>query len=260
MAGHTVHARFVPYERRFRYRLLLIDLDIDRLEEAGRASPLFAIDRPALFSFRTRDHGSKRTGLLRPWAEAMFDDAGLDLEGGPIRLLTFPRHAFYKFAPISVWRGYGPDGVPRGVIYEVNNTFGERHCYVAPIEAEQAGRARHSADKRFHVSPFFGVDGRYAFTLRAGDPDRFSLIVETRTGEGRSHIATMQADARPATTAAFLGAAIRQPLSTVGVTAAIHWEALWIWRRGARYHRKPAPPTTHATIAEPGSSELVYRK
>jgi len=260
MRGRTVHARFTPYERRFAYRLFLIDLDIDRLEEAGRASPLLAIDRPGLFSFRTADHGALETGPLRPWAEARFAEAGIDLAGGPVRLLTFPRHAFYKFAPISVWRGFGPDGAVRGVIYEVNNTFGERHSYVAAIQPGEEARARHDADKVFHVSPFFSVDGRYAFTLRAGDLRRFSLMVETRVDGARTHLASLQATAQPATSANLLAAAIRQPLSTLGVTAAIHWEALWIWRRGARYHAKPAPPEDKASVAHPHASNLIYEE
>ncbi|MEM7766281.1 MAG: DUF1365 domain-containing protein [Pseudomonadota bacterium] len=260
MTGHTIHARFTPNERRFRYRLLLVDLDIDRLEEAAGTSTLFSIDRPNLFSFKRRDHGDQTDTTLRPWAEKRFADAGVDLEGGPVRLLSFPRHAFYKFAPISVWRGFGPDGMPRGVIYEVRNTFGERHNYVAPIGPSETSTARHDADKRFHVSPFFAVDGRYGFTLRAANPDKFSLMVETRIDEARSHIATMQATARPATTPEFARAAITRPLSSLAVSAAIHWQALWIWRRGGRYHRKPQVPETPATIASPKPNNLVYEK
>ncbi len=256
MTGRTVHTRFVPYERRFAYGLCLIDIDIDRLGEASRTSPLFAVDRPALFAFRTADHGAKERGPLRPWAETTFAAAGIALDGGPVRLLTFPRHAFFKFAPISVWRGHGPDGRLRGVIYEVNNTFGERHCYVADIAGTNTARARHQADKSFHVSPFFGVDGRYRFTLRAGDPDRFSLLVETHHDGARTHLATMQARAQPATSARLVRAAIGQPLASLGVLAAIHWEALWIWRRGARYHSKPAPPLSATTIAEPAHQDL----
>ncbi|MEM0985285.1 MAG: DUF1365 domain-containing protein [Pseudomonadota bacterium] len=260
MVGHTTHARYVPFERRFKYSLLLIDLDIDRLDIASKASALFGVDAPGLFSFRSRDHGAKATGPLRPWADQMFADAGIDLGGGPIRLLSFPRHTFYKFAPISVWRGFGPDGTPRGVIYEVHNTFGERHCYVAPLGEDTRAFDRHDAPKDFHVSPFFGVDGRYGFTLRTGDPNRFSLVVETRVDGARTHTATMHGFARPASTANFARAAIQQPLSTLGVTAAIHWEALWIWRRGARYHSKPKPPSALATVAEPHKPPLVYEK
>ena len=125
--GHTTHQRSVPFTHRFKYSLSLIELDVDRLDDAARQSSLFSIDKPHLFSFRRRDHGERKDKDLRQWAERHFIEAGIDLEGGAVRLLTFPRHLFYKFAPISLWMGYGPDGELRGILYEVNNTFGETH-------------------------------------------------------------------------------------------------------------------------------------
>ncbi|MEO0981765.1 MAG: DUF1365 domain-containing protein [Pseudomonadota bacterium] len=243
--GRTVHARFTPFEQRFSYRLFLIDIDIDRLEAANRQSALFSVDRPNLFSFRRKDHGPKDGSTLRPWATDMFGQADIDLNGGPIRLTTFPRHLFYKFAPISLWFGYGPDGALRGLIYEVNNTFGETHCYVATIGAKDSC---HEAKKRFHVSPFFDVSGRYRFTLREPHT-RLSLVVDTLHDADRTHTATMTGRAIPATDAAFARASLARPLSTLGVTAGIHWEALKIWRKGAKYRSKPAAPIIGHTIA-----------
>ena len=103
--GHTLHQRSVPFEHRFKYGLALIDVDIDRLDAAHDQSVLFSIDRSNLFSFNRKDHGERKAGDLRPWAEAEFAKAGIDLNGGTIRLVTFPRHVFYKFAPISLWLG-----------------------------------------------------------------------------------------------------------------------------------------------------------
>lgn len=93
--GKTVHHRYAPFQRRFAYDIALIDLDIDRLAEAGAQSWLFAVGRPGVFSFRPEDHGPKAKGAaLRPWAEDMFRKAGVDLAGGAVRLVTFPRHFF----------------------------------------------------------------------------------------------------------------------------------------------------------------------
>ena len=123
--GRTTHVRYTPFERRFDYRIFMIDIDIDRLEEAAKSSVFFSVGTPNLFSFKQKDHGAKDGSALRPWAEAEFSKAGVSLDGGHIRLVTFPRGLFYKFAPLSIWFGHGPDRELRGVIYEVNNTFGE---------------------------------------------------------------------------------------------------------------------------------------
>lgn len=250
-SGQTLHKRFFPFERAFRYKLALIDLDIDRLGEAGRSSPLFAVNKPGLFSFYEMDHGEPgQTGGLRAWAEGLFAKADVRLAGGPIRLVTFPRHFFYKFAPISLWYGYTVDGILRGIIYEVRNTFGERHCYVAAVDS---ARAVHAAEKSFHVSPFFDVSGQYRFTLRT-PAETLDVVVENINSGQRTHLANIKARILGATSGNFMALALRNPLSTLGVTFAIHWQALLLWIRGARYHSRPALPELPATVAHSSNS------
>lgn len=245
-SGQTLHKRFVPFERQFRYALVLIDVDIDRLEEAGRMSRLFAVNRSGLFSFHEVDHGGpERSSSLRNWAEELFATAGVILHGGMIRLVTFPRHFFYKFAPLSLWYGFGPGGDLQGIIYEVRNTFGERHCYVARADGE---RSVHFADKSFHVSPFFDVSGQYRFTLREPGPT-LDVIVENIKDGSRTHLANIKARMLPATTSNFLTLALKNPMSTLGVSFGIHWQALLLWAKGARYFSKPAKPERPATVA-----------
>lgn len=245
-SGQTLHKRFFPFERAFRYQLALIDVDIDRLAEAGRMSRLFTVNTPGLFSFHEKDHGGDgRKGSLRSWAEDMFQTAGVALHNGSIRLVTFPRHFFYKFAPLSLWYGHGPDGALKGIIYEVRNTFGERHCYVAAVEG---ARSVHSADKNFHVSPFFDVSGQYRFTLRQ-PAETLDVVVENIKDGATTHLANIKARKLDATSVHFMQLALRNPLSTLGVTFAIHWQALLLWMRGAKYHSRPALSADSSTVA-----------
>lgn len=246
LKGHTTHQRSIPFTHRFKYGLRLIDVDIDRLDEAAKASPVFSVERPNLFSFRRRDHGAREDAPLRLWAETQFATAGIDLDGGEIRLITYPRHLFYKFAPISLWLGHGPDGALRGILYEVNNTFGETHTYVATTP--DAPHSRHDTDKVFHVSPFFDVSGRYEFTLR-DDENKLSLIVATQTPNGQQHMATIMARKQPMTTASLVWIMFTKPLNTLAVTLAIHWQALRLWMKGARYHSKPKQAEPRITLA-----------
>lgn len=245
-SGQTLHKRFFPFEREFRYQLVLIDVDIDRLEEAGRMSRLFAVNRQALFSFYEADHGGpERSGNLRSWAVDLFETAGVKLQTGMIRLVTFPRHFFYKFAPLSLWYGYDLNGTLKGIIYEVRNTFGERHCYVAAAHGE---RSVHYADKNFHVSPFFDVSGQYRFTLREPGSS-LDVVVENMKDGTRTHLANIKARILDATNSNFLKLALKNPMSTIGVTVGIHWQALLLWMRGAKYFSKPEKPKRMATVA-----------
>lgn len=249
--GQTTHVRFKPFERRFSYRICLIDIDIDRLSDAKKQSRFFSIGRPNLFSFRSSDHGARKKEDLRPWAEAEFAKANVDLSGGTIRLVTFPRGIFYKFAPISLWFGFNPNGHLKGIIYEVNNTFGESHCYVASINNS---RTQHRCEKRFHVSPFWDVTGDYRFTLRPLG-ETLGVVVDNLVEGERLHMANIKAKAVPASSWEILKTAIGRPFSALAVTIGIHWQALHLWRRGAGYRSKPKPAELRTTIAKTISPE-----
>lgn len=249
--ARTVHIRFAPFERRFSYRVSQIFLDIDRIGDELRGNPLIAYNRPGLFAFYDRDHGDRSGAPLRPWAERLFAGAGVDLEGGAIRLLCFPRVLGYVFNPISLAFGYGPRGDLRGVIYEVNNTFGETHAYVA--RAGAPGDERHVSSKALYVSPFFDVTGAYRFTLHAPG-EALSLTIENIVEGARTHLATLRGRRRDLTPAALAGLFVSLPLMTLKVIAAIHWEALFLWLRGAGYRRKPDPPSRVFSLARPEQS------
>ncbi len=237
--GRTMHARLQPFAHRFRYRTASVLMDVDRLAEASRQSRLFSINRFNLFSFYERDVGGRRNEPLRPWAEAALEKAGVNLDGGPIRLLCFPRVLGYVFNPLSVWFGHGPQGDLRGVIYDVHNTFGDAHAYAA--SAQNTAVERQATRKVFHVSPFFPDQGAYAFRLHAPD-GRYGLSIrydlDGKTVFAASHVAA----ARDLTSAAALAVFARQPLSTHAAITGIHWQALRLWLKGARYHNRPAPP------------------
>jgi DUF1365 family protein len=242
--ARTVHIRFAPFERRFSYDVFQIFLDIDAIGETARRLRTFSYNRAGLFSFHDRDHGDRTGAPLRAWAERALESAGVRLDGGPIRLLTFPRILGYVFNPLSVFFGYGPSGDLRGVVFEVNNTFGETHAYAAAFRPD----ADLLSPKRFHVSPFFDVAGAYRFRLSEPGAAQ-SLVIENFVDGARTHLASLRAKRVRLSDATLLAAALAQPFMTLKVIAAIHWEALWLWRRGARYRSKPSPPAAPVSAA-----------
>lgn len=246
--GETTHAREKPFYRSFRHRIAMIELDLRRLPEADEMARLFSVGRGNAISWRATDHGARSPAVpLRAWAEERFATAGVKLEGGPLKLLTFPRVLGYGFAPISLWYGYGPDNRLRGVIYEVHNTFGETHAYVSAFDADDV---RVRSDKEFHVSPFFDVSGEYRFTLNPGNA-AMALTVENMAADGRHHVASMTLRPAELSDGAILKWLVRMPISGIGVMAAIHWQALRLWLKGARYRDKPEQRAKRTTLAQP---------
>ena len=165
--GSVMHARLKPVGHRFVYRVLNLLIDLDRLEEADRQSRLFAVNRRGLYSFHERDHGPRDGSSLSAYAREKAKAEGIDLTGGKVWLLCYPRLLGFVFNPLSIYYCYRSDGSLALLIYEVRNTFGETHSYVCPVKPGETSPAglRQVRDKRFYVSPFIGMEMRYHFRL-----------------------------------------------------------------------------------------------
>ena len=237
----VMHRRLVAPLYRFVYRVFYLLLDIDRIDAAAQGTRLFSHNRFNLLAFHDRDHGDG-SGRLRPWAEGVLAGAGIELAGGRIRLLVLPRLIGHAFNPISLWYCEHRDGSLRAVIAEVRNTFGERHCYLLSADGAAMPYAmRHEKDKCFHVSPFLDLVGRYRFTL--GEPGERLRVAIHETREGLPILdATVAGERLALGDGAILRLVALMPLMTLKVVGGIHWEALKIWLRGGKFHRKPEAP------------------
>lgn len=237
--GRTVHKRFGPRAHGFAYRVFQLLLDVDRLGEALSTHALLRQGRFGLFSFRAADHGFRDGSSLRAWAEDRLARAGIKASAVHIRLLCLPRVLGFVFNPISVWFVHGRDEGLEAVIYEVNNTFGQTHAYVLP--AAGAGVQRQRADKQLYVSPFYKVEGQYRFAVTApGESFQLDIV---KAVNGRSDFTASLEARRVALTDGRLAALFfGMPLMTLKVVAAIHWQALRLWLKGARFGlRAPGP-------------------
>lgn len=234
--GETMHVRLSPFTHRFRYPIASILIDVDQLEAADRTSRWFSVDRFNLLSFHARDHGARGASTLREWVEESLRRHGLTQRPVRISLFCFPRFLGYVFNPISVWSAYDEADELIGVIYEVNNTFGDTHAYVVPGSA--ALHAGHQADKRLYVSPFFDREGEYRFRLTPPGP-RFRLSILYRRSGAPALTALHQAQREVANDQSVLRAFWRFPVMTMRVSWSIHWQALKLFLRGARFHSRP---------------------
>jgi len=171
---------------------------------------------------------------LRPWVEAELARARLP-RPERIWLLSFPRILGYVFNPLSVYFCADASGRIESVLYEVKNTFGDQHVYTLPATRDRDGAIRHGTDKDFFVSPFIGMGQHYRFTLRPPG-ERLALKIRQRDADGPWLIATQSGWRRPLTDAELLRQWASHPLMTLKVIAAIHWQALRLWWKGARFH------------------------
>ncbi|EGF92109.1 hypothetical protein ABI_05420 [Asticcacaulis biprosthecium C19] len=248
-AGDVVHERFAPRVHRLRYHIFQVLLDLDRLDDLPR---LMSRNRFNLFGFYDRDHGpnqaESREAPLNVRMRTMLAERGLYRDGDRLFLMAMPRVLGFVFNPISLYFAVR-DGRVTTVVYEVNNTFGDRHSYVLPVHGD--GPIRQHSDKRLHVSPFMDMkDMTYDFDLIAPEA-RFALKINLRQGERDMLFAGFSARRQDLSDRNLLRLFFAMPLVTLKVVAGIHWEALLIALKGITL--KPKPPTARSSISVSGS-------
>jgi DUF1365 family protein len=241
--GPVMHTRMKPVHHRFSYRVFSILIDLDAYKAASRLSHLFAVNRFNLLSFYEKDHGPRDGSSLLGYATDLFKNAGVEINGGRILLLCYPRIFGYVFDPLSVYFGYSKDGRLRGVLYEVRNTFGEAHTYVEPVTSGQLSVSglRQEREKLFYVSPFNPLTMRYFFRLRP-PTSNIALRILVKDISGPVLSATFAGIKQEFTTKNVAIQCLTIPFLTLKIILGIHWEAFWLWVKGMRLVRRTTPP------------------
>lgn len=242
--GTVRHRRLRPAAHAFAYPAFFLRLPLRTLAATRWPWRLLARNGPGVFALNDADHGDGRP--LLEWIEDLLARARITDAGGEIWLHTFPRQLGYVFNPVSFWLCERTDGALRAIVAEVNNTFGDRHCYVlahangAPLRwGEELAAA-----KVMHVSPFNRVEGRYRFRFllarRAGD-ERFVARIDYDDAAGALLATAIEGRLAPLTDRALAGALARRPLFTLGVITRIHWQALRLWAKRVPFFSRPEP-------------------
>lgn len=251
LTGVVRHRRDRPKQHAFTYDLWHVLLDVDELERLDDEVVGFTYNRPGIASFRDSDHLGEAPLPIREKLRRFLAGRGVELPAGRLLLQTSPRVLGYSFNPVSWFWCHDPDGDLALVVAEVNNTFGDTHCYVLD---DLAGVGEHRVvahdQKVFHVSPFLPIDGLdYRFVFRPPSPDqvpgeRIAVHMDVSDAQGHLFDATVGQVRQPLTTRSLWRQLLRMPWVTVKTIVAIHWEALFIWRRKAEFHPRPEPPET----------------
>ena len=251
--GQVRHSRLRPSPNAFAYPTYFLMLPMRSLQQNG--STILAVNRRAALAFHDADHGDGRSseqGGALAWLDALLLREGITDATGEVWLHCYPRVLGYAFKPVSFWYCHSADGALRAIVVEVNNTFGERHCYL--LDNPRYGVAL-TADKAFHVSPFCKVEGHYQFRFMRTHPALHGGTERTvaridyydDATHGPLLLTSVSGTLEPVTRTSIRRALWRYPAMTLGVVFHIHWQAWKLWRKKSPFFAKPAAPDVFVT-------------
>ena len=241
LEASVMHKRLHPQSNGFTYPTSFLVLPLDCLEHA-KSSLRFAIDKFGFLSFLQKDHGPKDGSSLKQWANRFQQEHGLSEDINNVILVAMPRVWGFAFKPVSFWFFLDGNDQMKAVICEVNNTFGETHSYLCekvdkgPIDPQD----HLLAEKKFHVSPFMGRTGHYRFRF-SFTAEKLSVFIDLYDEQNRKQLITsVSGRLRPMKKDAGTRSLSKHSISTLGALVLIHWQALRLFCKGAKFFTKPS--------------------
>ena len=244
--GDVVHQRMRPKPHRLRYKVFSLLLDLDDLENLSAKSKLLSYNRRTFYSIHDKDHGYGKN--INEWIHHELEVADLSDCSNKILMLCYPRILGYVFNPLTVFFCYRKNSTLGAIIYEVHNTFKERHCYVLPVAKDKKIIIKQQCLKDFYVSPFVPDSCIYNFSVQA--PERkVSVVINDEDKDGLLLVASFAGVKGPLNDRALLRTIINYPLMTIKVIMGIHFEAVKLIIKRAPFfpHKKYEEQQVHAT-------------
>ena len=236
--GVVRHRRTRPFVYALEHDVFYVALDLDELDDVDRSTRLIGRNRRNVVVLRDEDHLVPPAADIRASFLAHLRAQGEDPEGWEVTLVTNLRFLGYVFNPASFFLCRDRVGVLRVVVVEVHNTHGERHLYTLRPGGD-APDFRASMSKEFYVSPF--IENRGGYTVRVRDEaSRLRITINQEQPEGLLLHTSLDLVRRPLTDRNLVRMLIRHPFVTQKTIGMIHWHALRLWLRGARFHRHRA--------------------
>lgn len=252
--GQVRHQRFLPVQHDFQYRLFMMFLNLDELDEIFQSFWLWSTQKANVAYLKRSDHlGPENLSLKAAATQFILDKTGYQLQGD-ICLLTHLRYWGYCFNPVSFYYCYDKTNQQvEWILAEINNTpWGERHCYLLKTQAcsfegnsanyisdtQEKGTYHFAFNKDFHISPLMPMDAQHDWWIKS--PARDLMIhMNNYSGEKKMFTAHMSLARQAITHKNMAKTLLNYPFMTGKVIASIYWQALRTKLKGAIFYPHP---------------------
>jgi hypothetical protein len=241
--GQVRHRRFAPVRHGFRYRLFMIFLDLAELDTVFRERWLWSADRSNMAYLRRKDHFGDPSIPLDGVVRTLVEQNTGTRPDGPVRMLAHLRYFGHNFNPATFYYCYDrADTRVETIIVEIHNTpWGEVFCYVLDDRKNEGTEKdkRFRLTKAFHVSPFITMGIEYDWTFTVPGETLNVHMIDFDRGE-KFFEADLLLARREITGPGLALMLFKYPFVTAKVVAAIYWQALRLWIKGAKFYAHPA--------------------
>ena len=240
--GHVYHSRREGAKTAFRYPTFFTFFNCDN--EEGFLKTLRQ-NFFGLLSFQGKDYLQQTPAPVSSTVKNFLKEQ-CGYQPDQVWLYSMPRMFGYAFNPVSFWCCYKKSQLD-AILVEVHNTFGERHFYWIQPENGIKASEWYKAEKHFHVSPFFPVDGFYKFRFDFLSQS-IKIYINYYNPDGSIRLVTwVDGELTPLENHSFLALFFKYGWITPLVVLRIHYQAFKLWLRKSHFYSKPLPPQKEIT-------------
>ena len=232
--GVVTHQRFKPIKHALKYKTFSMLIDLDELELLSKKISIFSFNKFNVFSFYNKDHGLRDGSFLKDWVIENLKKFNISSQITKVKLLCYPRIFGYVFNPLSIFYCYEKENL-RAIFYEVKNTFNEQHTYIFKVTNKEKIDQR--CKKKFYVSPFMDMNTYYNFKL-LNPREKLSVFIKQTDNAGTVLAAAQTGDKKEFSFKQLLINFFKYPLMTIKIIVSIHYEAFFLWKKGAVYKKR----------------------
>lgn len=233
--GHVYHSRAEVAKNSFKYPIFYLFADVNKIElKKNDLRRLFLnIDSKDYLSGPEENLDLKIKSFILKHFSYQADE---------IQLLTIPRFLGYAFNPVSFWYCIKNQKL-EAVLVEVNNTFSERHFYWLYNQGEDLMNQWLIANKEFHVSPFFKIEGLYKFRFINKDQKIHADIQFLNEDHTLKLQTWLSGQLNPLDLYSRFKLVFKYGWMTPLIVLRIHYQAIKLFLKKVKYFKKPIPPS-----------------
>ena len=247
-SGFVTHKRFKPKKHFFSYKTFSLLIDLSEINDLERKIKFFSFNKFNILSFYNIDHGPRNGGSITKWVKKILNNAKINIEGGKIKLLCFPRFFGYVFNPLSIFYCYDKNSKLKAVLYEVKNTFNEQHTYIFRCK-NSSNLILHKCKKKFYVSPFISMKTFYNFRL-SKPKNNINIFIKQTDVNGPLLVARQVGKRIKLNSNNLLYQFLKHPLMSFKVIGAIHFEAFRLWAKGTKFIKRKVKIKNNLSIEQ----------
>jgi hypothetical protein len=236
------HQRIIPLKNAFKYNVTSMLIEYKEINYLNKNIKFFSYNKFNIFSFYEVDHGYRDGRTLKEFVKDILKKNIIKYNNLSFKILCFPRIFGYVFNPLSIIFCYDSNNLI-AILYEVKNTSNEQHTYCfASNNHALKSEYKHSCKKIFYVSPFIEMNTYYKFITKIPCEKLFILIEQFNQKNQKILVASQIGKKINFSSATIIKSFIKNPLMTIKVIMAIHYQAFKIMIKGGKYYSREKKP------------------